>query len=450
MDEAKAQTQEQDLAVSPQDDSKSETSTIRYEHEPFELFQHKATTLAAAKFHRDRADIHVERMKGGAYNRVIGLKVRAIKPKSWGISWAQKYLRACFRRLRPETYEEYVVRIPRCEDGDIDRQVATLKAIGARLALPIPDVVSFDISADNVLGKPYMVQRRIPGRLFTHMMEGLNLEQMKSATKRITELVSEISSVTAAPGAIFLDNLTSSSGPVRTDKFSVPCGDTITATSQQPLAHPLEQCETWREFQKANSFCFEDTWDSFIAISKALEQRGFLKGPCVLVHGDLREYNLLAEVRSSTQVEITGVIDWDEAFFAPQFVAYCSPFWLWISEDAPSDHLDDEKNALEEPESIADRVVKQVFLENASAEYRRFAFAPEAMLARRMYYILRKGIFGDWSFREAEAIISEWDELHPEDDVAAVEYESDFDGVDSDTDSEHTGAGDEGDVDIDT
>jgi thiamine kinase-like enzyme len=155
---------------------------------------------------------------------------------------------------------------------------------------------------------------------------------------------------------------------VYVNKIPVPCGDCAPATPQTLIDHLLEQCETWREFQTAAGFCFHEIWDGFAAISKALEVRGFLNGPCVLVHGDLREYNLLAEVRNPTQVDITGVIDWDEACFAPQFMAYQSQFWLWISENASSDDLEDETNALLEPETDDDRVFKSVFLEHASAE----------------------------------------------------------------------------------
>jgi hypothetical protein len=140
-------------------------------------------------------------------------------------------------------------------------------------------------------------------------------------------------------------------------------------------------------------------------------------------------------------VEITSIIDWDDCFFAPQFVAYRAPFWLWTAEDASTDDLDDEMHASAEPESLADQAVKQVFMNKASADYKRFAFAPEAILGRRMYHILRKGIFGQWSMMEARAIISEWDELHPEDEVAFDDDESDIEDGDSDASSEHTDVG---------
>jgi hypothetical protein len=439
MNVSKTQHADTEVAVMVDQDAKSETSTIRDSHEPFSTYQYKVAELAAEKFRSARSNISIERMKGGTYNRVIGVRIRALKSRRHCLSWAQKLLRNFLRTPSPVTNEEYIVRMPRLGDDGIDQQVATLKAVGARLSLPIPEVVSFDTSSDNVLNKPYMIQKRLPGQMFTHMMKDLNLEQMKSATERITELVPMITSVHAAPGDISVRNLKSSiDDRILTDKISLPDGDVIPSVPQGSIEHLLELCETWREFQRANSYCFKEVWDGFVAISKALERRGFLEGPCVLVHSDLREYNLLAKVSSLTTVEITGILDWDDAFFAPQFVAYRAPFWLWTAEDASTDDLDDEKNASAEPESLADKAVKQVFMDKASADYKRFAFAPETILGRRMYHILRKGIFGQWSMMEANAVISEWDGLHPEDEVAVFNDESDVEDGDSDASSDHT------------
>jgi hypothetical protein len=101
-------------------------------------------------------------------------------------------------------------------------------------------------------------------------------------------------------------------------------------------------------------------------------------------------------------------------------MTYRAPLWLWTAQDASTVDLDDEKNALAEPASVADQDVKQMFLDTASEDHKRFAFAPEAMPARRMYQILRKGIFGQWSMMEANAITDEWDKLRPEDDVIVL------------------------------
>lgn len=154
-------------------------------------------------------------------------------------------------------------------------------------------------------------------------------------------------------------------------------------------------------------------------IVKSLYERDFLDGPCVLAHRDLEEYNLLGEKRSETEVEITGVIDWDSATIAPEFVAYRAPFWLWTvcNEDLPSAAYDQEETAILQPANEEAAIIKQVFMETASEKFKFFAFAPEAMLARRMYLIMKEGFCSDWYIMEAESIIRDWIKLHPEDNI---------------------------------
>ena len=85
-----------------------------------------------------------------------------------------------------------------------------------------------------------------------------------------------------------------------------------------------------------------------------------------------------------------------------------------------SDKEDEECVADVEPVTDEDRMLKQVFLDNASEKYKLYAFAPEAMLARRMFFILRESLRSDWEFEEAKSVIREWNELHPEDGVQSV------------------------------
>jgi hypothetical protein len=77
-------------AVEANEDAKPEISTICYEHESFEAFKHKVTEVVAASLSCDKSVIHTERMKGGAFNCVVGVTVRAPKTKRSCLSWAQK------------------------------------------------------------------------------------------------------------------------------------------------------------------------------------------------------------------------------------------------------------------------------------------------------------------------------------------------------------------------
>jgi hypothetical protein len=71
---------QRNLAVIESDDEKSETSTIHDEDEPFDTFQHEVAKLLEDVIHPVLSDIKIERMKGGTYNRVVGVNIRVSRP----------------------------------------------------------------------------------------------------------------------------------------------------------------------------------------------------------------------------------------------------------------------------------------------------------------------------------------------------------------------------------
>jgi hypothetical protein len=305
-------------------------------------------------------------------------------------------------------------------------EVARLNVARKLLSLPIPRVVKYDLSGDNVIEKPYMIQTRLPGQNLSQIGEDLNLEQWKCIAKRVTGIVSSIAACTShTAGDIGVGNPQhSDSSDFLLEKYGVPgCGsqtpnftkpNTWPAMPQEPLAMMLEQCERWREYQTLTGFCFEKIWNGFVAISTALHKRGFLDGPFALVHGDLYQYNLLAEIQDESTADITGVIDWDFATFAPKFMAYRAPFWLWQNDDIyESGDCYDENLANMTPTTDLERELKRVFEENASDEFKYYAFAKEAILARRMFKILKEGMFSTQAIEECKVVIGEWKELHP-------------------------------------
>lgn len=411
-------------------DAVSETSTVAYEHEPFETFQHKVAELMANKFGCNRASVRTEHIKGGAYNRVIGLEVRSLEPKRNScLNWVQKLLR---KLMGKPASQAYVVRMQRGDTGDMDCQVATLKMLhDARLPFLTPQVVHYDLSSDNVLEKAYMVQNRIPGKQVLQLLDTMNFEQKKTILHQVVLLVNRITSIEAAPGNMSAKYLTHPSiEAMHVDKIAASEEYEGSSTIKKSVDHLLEVIEMRRQCQIKDNFCFYDIWDGFTTICKSLQARGFLEGPSVLVHNDLQPYNLLAEIIDTSTVDITGVIDWDDAYFAPKVMALRSPFWLWTSgEDGTSDDHQLEKTAMVEPANENDRLLRRLFLEIASEEYKHFAFCPEAILARRMYHHLRSGIHSQWEAMPAEEIIREWNELHPEDHAKVGEGYFNTDGT---------------------
>ncbi|KAL1795197.1 hypothetical protein ACET3X_007013 [Alternaria dauci] len=436
----------------PDDDVASIATTIRYKQEPFETFQYKVAKFATEHFRKSPKDITIHRMKGGSYNRVIGITV-ASKLKQFSLFW---FLRRCFG-ARKETlatkFDAYILRIPRMSfEGDnyvedmaesMKHELAILETVSSRLPLPVPKVFSYDLTTTNMCERPFMIQTRLPGQnLRLELWRQLNIRQKQCVVERITDFAAVIASIEGPAGNISSENLSRpSTSSICVDTFSTPAyNDQPThkpALARKPIDHLLEQCERWRAWERSTGFCFEEVWDGFAAIARALEMRGFLDGPCVLVHGDLKPYNLLAEVCNETEVDITGVIDWDSAIMAPEFMAYRAPFWLWTPDDMDSDE-DEEIMATFEPVEEEGKKLKQVFLKNASEKYKLYAFAPEAMLARRMFFILKESLRSDWEFEEAKSVIREWIELHPEDDVRPVPSDT-VSEPESDEDQDKTG-----------
>jgi hypothetical protein len=158
---------------------------------------------------------------------------------------------------------------------------------------------------------------------------------------------------------------------------------------------------------------------------------------------------MLASITSSSSVAVTGIIDCDSAILAPEFMAYRAPFWLWTSMTVLSSDEDKEENANLPVVTPEDHILKQVFLNEASEKFKWMAFAPEVMLARRMFHVLQKGMFSNWHMEEAEKVIKEWIQLHPEDGVV-FEEESDDEsdaGSNPGSDAEFEGGSEHGSYD---
>ncbi|PVI00205.1 hypothetical protein DM02DRAFT_527535 [Periconia macrospinosa] len=410
------------------DDAVSDTSTLRYgeeSHEPFETFKDKVAQLAAEIFPKARK-INIERMKGGSYNRTVAVTVFDPVPNIFVRSFRRLMKRPC----PTNTSQQYVFRIPRSNmEEPLEQQVAVLKMVGAKLSLPVPKVIKYDTSIENVLKKQYVVQRRIEGQNLMEVLFDLNAKQWESLLRNVMELTKAIADFhSESAGEIAKSNLSATSqSDIQLEKFHVPGQGTIDYLWKKPVTWPslpqdslallLEQCERWREYGEFVDWPWDYIWDGFTAISHSLHKRGFLEGPFSLVHGDLEAYNLMVKVKDDT-VEITGLIDWDFALFAPKFMAYRAPHWAWLGEAEEGGVVVDQEVGIDfQPKNEIAKQMKAYFLEHASEEWKKLAFAPEAILARRMFTILRNGLDNDWELDEAKAILSEWDQLHPEEKI---------------------------------
>ena len=423
----------------------SQASTVEYEHEPFSTFQHKARTLTASLFNASPEDITVEHIKGGAYNRIIGLTISAPKPKKWTFAWFRALLfRAfCFRTKPTQPKEQkYVLRIPRYENEGygMDYDIAVLKFACKTLDVPIPELVRFDTSKENVLESPYMIQKRLSGQNLAlgEVMENLNTSQMQDLTRQLLSIQQKMLAITSFSGGIISpsapeegqgeeDTLTFTT---QLDTFPIPPPAKLYGREPPtPLFSPskpqstytflVSQCNRWIDWEEATDGFSMPHWTSLLLLIEALHDRGFLHTDSKfhLSHSDIFARNILITTPSATTVEITGLLDWDAEWvhFAPFFTAYRAPFWLWISDDNDESEID-ERAVFTPSVELQDVEVKKVWEEMAGEEWKSVAMREEYVVARRVWRVLQTGCWSSDMIEEAEGLVEEWLKIYPEDD----------------------------------
>ncbi|KAL4866811.1 hypothetical protein BDV12DRAFT_172294 [Aspergillus spectabilis] len=120
----------------------SDSSTVVYDHEPFETFKARVLGLCQTVLISADDKISIELMYGGGFNRNIGVHVPCSEHTA---------------------ISQYVLRIPRFEAAQLDRNLAPLQLLRQQSKIQIPEVIAFDTTRHNVLESPYMIQTRIPG-----------------------------------------------------------------------------------------------------------------------------------------------------------------------------------------------------------------------------------------------------------------------------------------------
>ena len=53
--------------------------------------------------------------------------------------------------------------------------------------------------------------------------------------------------------------------------------------------------------------------------------------PYYLNHGDLYPRNSMVRAPAENLAFVTGILDWDDAHFAPAVVSFVPPAWLWMA-----------------------------------------------------------------------------------------------------------------------
>jgi hypothetical protein len=351
-------------------DAKSRcSSTSEYEQESFETYQHKVAQLCRDIGYGEPSKI--ERMKGGGYNRIIGLE------------------------FTPREKSKYVLRIPRNgiefdQSQDIKDQVATLNYVSK--FLPVASVAAFDSTQNNAIASGYVLQERIAGTLMEDVFYDLPLAEKLKITTKVAELMMKMESIKLAnPGRVVasdeVPNLQhqqmSSSKNVnilgfRAARFGSSTqfpelGEAPFTPLMRAILHHRKQL-----FVLKDKPWMVEKMEMLQKIVSQMEEVGLVRTKdkhCVMWHWDFAARNIMISRASMTPISptitispnselplesitaaasterpegellstgmqtttldpwvITGVLDWDGILSVPLILARQPPLWLWCDE----------------------------------------------------------------------------------------------------------------------
>jgi aminoglycoside phosphotransferase (APT) family kinase protein len=407
----------------------SATSTIEYNQESYSTFQHKARQLMMDLSPGYTTNcIDLERMQGGAFNRIVG--IRMSKPQSklpwYVIGNLRTMLSACVRgktKQAPKS-KDLILRIPRDTVHNLYYQTATLAYLERKLPYPVPKTIFYDSSTNNALGQAYILQKRLSGKPLSQLWATLTPEQRISAAQCIAEIVRDLHTIRNPCAGIISPRNT----PYDLDRDvlklePIPMPGTLAATSAYPMNN-LASSQTTRDLllslvsrqrqhaEDTDNPVFETIWRRFTAMIHKLHALGHLpdKDGFYLYHPDLQSRNLLFTTPTPSAVRLTGILDWDTAVFAPRFMSTRAPYFLWTGDDADEY---EEGDALLEPEDAEMKTYKSIFENAVGAEFVKDAYRPEYVLARGMWRFLVSGINSGSELFEAEEVLEKWEEMYP-------------------------------------
>jgi aminoglycoside phosphotransferase (APT) family kinase protein len=392
-----------------QPDVTSDSSSVVYDHEPFDSFRTKLLNFAVTLWDDvDPVDLKVSRMSGGGFNRIIGIS-----------------------RKTPEQEKslDYILRIPRFDAARLDRDVAALQYVQKLGIIPAPEVIAFDETSDNKLGDPYMIQKRLPGTDLLSSFPELDQSRKCQVAAELGQVLNcMLSKKSIIAGRLILPaNVTSSED--KDDEVSVE----PLFQPEHPMTNLLESNLTTRDLlsrifkeRKVEGLrrIPSDTlrpqlMDHFTAMASDMHEDGWFAGNDIsLCHLDFEPRNILIDTtRDTTQSIISGILDWDSAVLAPSFMSCAPPLWIWAWTD---DEEEDERTANNVPPTEEERILKKTFEEAAGPEFMHYAYPSTYRLARRLVRFAIDGIRSSEDVDEAEAMLKEWEEVRAGSKVATA------------------------------
>ncbi|KAI4166669.1 MAG: hypothetical protein LQ343_007853 [Gyalolechia ehrenbergii] len=379
----------------------SETSTLIYGQAPFSEYSSVVQKLCRHLWPSATEDFEIERLKGGGFNRVIGITA----PDRVSQAPAQ-----------------YILRIPRFEDTRPDRELAIHRYVQEHTSIPTAEIFFFDLTNENILEKPYVIQKRIPGNSLFQIYNTLDQERKRDIARQWGHILLEEQTITNDTSGVVeaIENkdgtLTYSVSPFGLD----PALDDESihvdiASDRTVLKMFVTQFSRWSacdlQLDPENIYA-EETLAQLSDIAIEMDAAGLFEDKhFYLSHLDLEPRNVLVDTGHDDSILISGVLDWDSAVFAPIFVSCMPPSWIWAWYDNETNEEEVEAKANEIPEDPDRRELKQIFEETVGPAYLVYAYHPQYRLARKLFKLAKDGLRSCWANDFVQSVPEEWAEM---------------------------------------
>lgn len=342
---------------------------------------------------------------------------------------------------KPE--EKYILRVPvgpeLREDDGVCEAIINDAALLGYLAdrLPVPRVVAYSATEDNVLGEPYTLQTCLPGMRLDNVFENLDHEGKLAIIDQYVGLIAKLEAITFPTAGTFT---ASSLEPTSTKTFSPLAAPEITffnkgddefieePTTEANRAGPglkaliVSHIDGWIEKERKDAERCQDEslripyYEKMKEILDTLDIEGAFHQPqpIVLHHWDLEPRNVMV-TPTSTGYEITGIIDWDDALALPRTLARRAPDWIWdFEKEGFTGYLDTDSHPKADSDLSQDNLaLKNHFDQKAKLvlgdQYLQDAYG-NGRLLRRIWTLVREGAFSMWYHTLAIELTKEWEE----------------------------------------
>ena len=337
-------------------------------------------------------------------------------------------------------HRDLILRIPREDNSRPDLQVGILHYVRKRTLIPVPTIETTDFTCNNAVGRPFVLQHRIPGTDLQSVWNDLSHSQRRVIAKEMGHLIETLLSVESGVAGIIEpatdESYTSTKLPnvvpfTLMDMHRMPVEelesgnlkDLGTSRARETTLNFFEVYITrWRQSALEKNLgkmnCDVELYDDMLKAAREMDALGLFKPDLhCLCHLDLYPRNIMVETGPGDSIRVTGILDWDDAVVAPKVVNCQPPGWLWgynVNSHTENGILPwpyESEGANKLPSTPEQQELKAIFDKHAGPEYPRLAYDESSRLIRGLFRIATLGLKASWYNTAAERIVNEWNVL---------------------------------------